>query len=399
MFLDIDRFKSVNDTLGHDAGDCLLQEVARRLVGVLRAGDTVARLGGDEFVLLLPEVKEPADAATVAEKILVAMHQPMDLDGHAVHFSASMGVALYPDDGEDPGALMRNADTAMYRAKSSGRDTVKFFTAEMNETVARLFRYESRMQRALERDEFDVFYQPLVNLRTGDLLGFEALMRWNSAEGPVSPAEFIPVAEESGLILALGDWVLRRACGQAAEWCALAGDRPLVVAVNLSARQFRHPGLVDGVAEVLALSGLAPSSLELEITESTLMDQGGDTLNKLHGLARMGVSLSIDDFGTGYSSLSYLKRFPVHKLKIDQTFVRDICIDRDDAAIVMAIINLAESLGLTTLAEGVENVQQLARLQEAGCRYCQGYYFSPPLPAAAATEFLKRALAVPVPRG
>jgi diguanylate cyclase (GGDEF)-like protein len=383
MFIDIDRFKSINDSLGHAAGDRLLKEVAQRLVATVRSADTVARLGGDEFVVLLADIGEPGDAATVADKLLQSLQASMLLDGHAIHFTASIGVAVHPEDGGDLDALMRNADIAMYRAKAAGRNTTRFFTAEMNKAVIRLFHFESSLRTALEQDQFELHYQPQVDVVAQRVVGLEALLRWNSSDGPIRPDEFIPVAEETGQILEIGDWVLRQACAQAVQWQA-EGRPPVVMAVNLSPRQFRQPGLVDDVRHILADCGLAPQWLELEITESTLMAQTGETMAKLHALSDMGVRLAIDDFGTGYSSLNYLKRFPVNKLKIDQSFVRDIFVDRDDAAIVDAIIRLAQALGLTTLAEGVETAEQLAALVKAGCTHCQGYFFSRPLPAAEA---------------
>lgn len=404
MFLDLDRFKSVNDTLGHQAGDILLRQVAGRLTQAVRAVDTVARLGGDEFVLVLTDIGGATDASLAAEKLLETLAPPINLEGQSVHISGSIGVSLYPDDARDADTLMRNADTAMYHVKSAGRNAVQFFAHEMNQTASRFFRLENQLRQAIEgRDgvgeagqpfrEFEVYYQPLVAVPENRIIGAEALLRWHSPEGDISPAEFIPVAEEAGLILPIGRWVLAQACVQAARWRA-GGYPEFTVAVNLSPRQFRQRDLVAGIRRTLEETGLDPAGLELEITESTLMDQAVATLAKLEELAAMGIRLSVDDFGTGYSSLSYLKRFPVHKLKIDQSFVRDLCVDRDNAAIVTAIIELARNLGLITLAEGVETPEQLQTLLEQGCRLCQGYHFSRPVPVSELEQTLSRGLAV-----
>ena len=380
IFVDLDRFKSVNDTLGHEIGDSLLQEVAVRLSAVPRAEDTVAHLGGDEFVILLTDIEQPVNAERVAEKVLVSLAPVMMAENHALYVTASVGVSIYPDHGIDAAVLMRNADTAMYQAKSEGRNMVKIFAPEMNQAASKLFLIESRLPAALENREFVLHYQPLVDVTTRRLIGVEALIRWCRDDSCVPPDDFIPVSEESGFILQIGEWVLREACRQAVAW-QREGLPPVTVAVNLSARQFRQQSLVEQVSNILAESGLAPQWLELEITESTLMDMAGATLRKLRQLSAMGIRLAVDDFGTGYSSLSYLKRFPMDKLKIDQSFVRDICTDRDDAAIVSAIIDLARNLGIEPLAEGVESEAQLHALQAAGCRLCQCYYFSRPLPA------------------
>lgn len=404
MFLDLDRFKSVNDTLGHQAGDILLRTVAERLSQVVRAVDTVARLGGDEFVLVLTDIGGATDVSLVAEKLLEALAPPINLEGQSVHISGSIGVSLYPDDARDADTLMRNADTAMYHVKSAGRNAVQFFANEMNQTASRFFRLENQLRQAIEGadgvrgtgqpfHEFEVYYQPLVAVPENRIIGAEALLRWHGPEGDISPCEFIPVAEETGLILPIGRWVLAQACAQAVRW--RAGSYPdFTVAVNLSPRQFRQQDLVASIRRTLAETGLDPAGLELEITESTLMDQAAATLAKLEELAAMGIRLAVDDFGTGYSSLSYLKRFPVHKLKIDQSFVRDLCVDRDNAAIVTAIIELARNLGMITLAEGVETPEQLSTLLERGCRLCQGFHFSRPVPASQLEQTLSQGLAV-----
>lgn len=392
IFVDLDRFKSINDTLGHELGDMLLQEAASRLRSTLRMEDTVARLGGDEFVILLSDIESEGQALTVADKLRVALTPVMKLENHAIYVTASIGLSFYPTHGTDAATLMRNADTAMYQAKSAGRDNVKVFTSEMNQEASRFFHIESRLPAALEHREFLLHYQPLVDITTRSVVGLEALIRWETDGNCIPPSEFIPVSEESGFILQIGQWVLREACRQAVTW-QQRGLPPIVVAVNLSARQFRQSDLVKQVISILEEVGLAPSWLELEITESTLMDQAGDTLEKLRQLSAMGIRLAVDDFGTGYSSLGYLKRFPVNTLKIDQSFVRDICTDHDDAAIVSAIIDLSRNLGLEPLAEGVEEEAQLQALQRAGCRLCQGYYFSRPLMPEQVETLLMRGLA------
>ncbi|OIR01674.1 cyclic di-GMP phosphodiesterase Gmr [mine drainage metagenome] len=379
IFLDLDRFKSINDTLGHAVGDQLLKHVAERLRAAVRAVDTVSRLGGDEFVMVLHEIDRPDDAVLVAEKVIAALAQAVEIEGHRLLATPSIGISIYPDDGDEAYALMKNADTAMYHAKASGRNNFQFFTAKMNEEAARLFNLEHRLRGAIERGEFLLYYQPLIDRQKNAVCGMEALVRWQDPErGLISPAEFVPVAEETGLIVPLGLWVLREACRQNSAWQA-QGYPPLPVSVNISPRQFRERGLVDAVRAALAETGQPPGLLELEITESTLMHDADETLDKLRQIAAMGVRLAVDDFGTGYSSLSYLKRFPVHKLKIDQSFVRDLGDDRDDAAIVAAIIALARALGLKVLAEGVETDAQFTALANFGCLEFQGFLFSRPL--------------------
>jgi len=385
LFIDLDRFKNVNDSLGHQIGDRLLQSVAERLTACTRESDTVARIGGDEFVVVVPDLNEQQDAGNVAQKVLEALSRPFRIFGHEVHITPSVGICAYPRDGEDVETLMRNADTAMYHAKGMGRNNYQFFTVEMNAAAQHRLALENDLRRALERSELTLHYQPQLDLQTGDIIGFEALARWRHPErGMVPPSQFIPVAEETGLIDRLGDWVLEQACAQAVEWQA-AGFPHLQVAVNLSAHQFRREEAAESVARVLAQTGLPPARLELEITESVLIQHAEQVLAKFKVLNDMDVQLSLDDFGTGYSSLSYLKRFPIDKLKIDQSFVRDISTDPDDAAIVTAIIAMAHSLGLEVIAEGVETKEQLAFLKLLGCDKAQGYYFSKPLPAE---EFL-----------
>jgi diguanylate cyclase (GGDEF)-like protein/PAS domain S-box-containing protein len=381
LFMDLDRFKTINDSLGHMIGDALLQTVARRLSGALREGDTVSRLGGDEFVVVLPNLDHPKAAEKVALKLIEALAPPIELGGHELRVSASIGISLFPEDGNDTETLLRNADSAMYHAKDMGRNNYQFFLEQMNVTVAERLRLENDLHRALARQEFELHYQPRVSLANGAICGVEALIRWRHPErGLILPEHFIPVAEDTGLIVPIGEWVVRESCRQGKAW-STAGLPPIPVAINLSPRQFRQSDLVDTVSRALEQHGWPSSLLELEITEGVLMQQTSDTLKTLEALHRLGVGLAIDDFGTGYSSLSYLKRFPVDFLKIDRSFVRDIAVDPDDASIVTAIIGLAHSLGLTVVAEGVENAGQLAFIRDAGCDEAQGRHISHPIPA------------------
>lgn len=392
MFIDLDRFKNINDTLGHDAGDQLLVEVAGRLKSILREGDTIARLGGDEFTVILEELEKAEDAALIARKILDVMSNAICLNGHDVFVTPSIGVTIYPLDDTSEDILLRNADTAMYRAKEQGRNGFQFYTVGMNTRTVERLELESKLRKALSNDEFMLYYQPKVNLVDGQLIGAEALIRWEHPDiGMVSPAEFIPLAEETGLIVPIGEWVIKTACSQSATWQAL-GYQPIRIAVNLSARQFTEVDIVRLIVESVIDSKISPLSLEVEITESMLMDDMELSNARLKELKGHGIHVSVDDFGTGYSSLNYLKRFHIDTLKIDQSFVRDITSDPDDAAIASAIIALGKSLRLNVVAEGVETEEQLKFLQAHGCGQAQGYYFSKPLPVAEFTDLLRKQL-------
>jgi diguanylate cyclase (GGDEF)-like protein/PAS domain S-box-containing protein len=389
MFIDLDRFKSINDTLGHAVGDELLRQVAERLNGVVRAVDTVSRLGGDEFIVVLRQIAGPDDAVLVAEKIIGALATPLVLQCHQLRVTPSIGISIFPDDGSGALQLMKNADTAMYHAKARGRNTFQFFAPRMSEEATRFFHLEQQLRRALDGNQLLLHFQPVVDMREQAVCGLEALVRWQHPEqGMMSPAEFIPVAEETGMIVPLGEWVLGEALRQNRRWQE-AGYLPIPVAVNLSPRQFRQRGLVDNVRRLLADAGQPARLLELEITESSLMQDVDEALDKLRQLSAMGVQLVIDDFGTGYSSLNHLKRFPVHKLKIDQSFVRDLGVDWDDGAIVSVIVGLAQALNLETVAEGVETTTQFDMLRNYGCNCFQGYYFSRPLPPDQSERLFK----------
>jgi diguanylate cyclase (GGDEF)-like protein/PAS domain S-box-containing protein len=381
LFIDLDRFKTVNDSLGHPVGDRLLQAVAARLVTCTRSSDTVARIGGDEFVVLLGNLDRPETARHVAQKVLDALSEPVTLDGHELKVTPSVGICAYPHDGKDVETLMRNADTAMYHAKQMGRNNYQFFTQAMNDAAQQRLSLENDLRFAVERGEFTLHYQPQLDLKTGAIVGFEALVRWQHPQrGLVAPGEFITAAEETGLIGPLGEWVLHQACTQARVW-QKAGQPQLQVAVNCSAQQFQREGFVEAVDRVLRETGMPAPRLELEITESVIIHHSDEVNARFQALEDMGVRISIDDFGTGYSSLSYLKRLAIHQLKIDQSFVRDISSDPDDAAIVSAIIAIAHSLDLDVVAEGVETNEQLVFLRSLGCDSGQGFLFSKPLPA------------------
>ena len=383
LFLDLDQFKTVNDSLGHPVGDRLLTEVGARLQGVLREEDVLARLGGDEFVALLTRLPFPEDAAIVAGKMIGALGAPFAVDGHELSVSGSIGIALYPQDAEDVDALLKQADMAMYSAKEAGRNTYRFFQHRMNEQAQQRLVMETALRRAVERDELMLHYQPQVRAGDAVIIGYEALLRWhNPTLGDVSPAQFIPVAEASGLILPIGAWVLRQACVQQVRW-AQAGHRALRVAINISALQFRHHAFEDTLASLLEETRADPACIELEITESALMQAGEEMVSRLHGLRRMGFTLALDDFGTGYSSLAYLKRFPIHRLKIDRSFVKDLPDDAEDCAISTATLSLARDLGMEVVAEGVETDAQRDFLLAGGCHVLQGYLFGKPQPAAA----------------
>ena len=390
VFIDLDRFKIINDTLGHQVGDSLLIEVARRLQGLVRENDVVARLGGDEFVVVLASRSAVRAAAKVGEKILAKLSLPYGLDRHLLRTSPSIGISVYPQDGENIDTLMKRADTAMYHAKEAGGSQFHFYTEKMNRRSQEQLLLENSLHQAIERDEFTLFYQPQADVTSGRLVGAEALIRWRHPErGLVAPAEFIPLAEENGLILPIGEWVLRQVCRQLCAWRD-AGLPPLTVAVNLSARQFRQENLAEAIRKILAETGCDPAAVELEITESTAMEHADESAAVLNTLHRLGLGIAIDDFGTGYSSLSYLKRFPVDKLKIDRSFIMDIPADLNDAAIARAIIQMATSLGLTVVAEGVETQAQRDFLALHGCRLLQGYWYAKPMDAGAFAEFAAR---------
>ncbi|MFZ0470463.1 MAG: EAL domain-containing protein, partial [Thiogranum sp.] len=383
LFVDLDYFKHINDSLGHTIGDQLLRSVADRLVASVRASDTVCRQGGDEFVILLAEIEQPQDAAHIAEKLRAAFAAPHLVDGQELHVTLSIGISVYPDDGGTVDTVMQNADTAMFHAKAGGRNNYQFFRAEMNVRAVRRLAVESSLRRALKEGEFLLHYQPQIDLASGAMIGAEALIRWRDPDlGLVYPGQFVPIAEECGLIVPIGSWVLREACRQVRAWLD-AGLRAVPVSVNISAVEFRHKGFVDGVALILQETGLAPGYLELELTESILMHDAESSTSVLAALKAMGVRLAIDDFGTGYSSLSYLKRFPIDTLKIDQSFVRDIVTDTDDATIVAAVIGMGKNLKQRVIAEGVETPEQLAFLRTQQCDEGQGFHFSHSLPADA----------------
>lgn len=389
MILDLDRFKLINDSLGLDKGDDVLRAVAQRLQQTVRRSDTVARLGGDEFLLLLPGTNGAETAAKVAQKLLDAVRPLLSLDEREVTTTASVGIALFPHDGDNPETLVRNADTALYRAKELGRDNCQFYTTDMNSAAFERLVLETQLRKAIENEEFVLVYQPQVRLDTGAVVGVEALVRWEHPElGVISPGEFIPLAEDTGLILPLGQWVLRTACADVNRWRG-EGFTELRLAVNFSGRQFAREDMVEAVGEALIDTGFDPAGLELELTESVIMRDVEATIGRLRALHDLGIALAVDDFGTGYSSLNYLKRFPIHALKIDRSFINDITNDVNDAAIAEAIIALAKSLGVKAIAEGVETPEQLATLRKYGCQEMQGYLFSRPLPAGEMLALLR----------
>ncbi len=388
LFIDLDRFKTVNDTYGHDVGDRLLKQAAARLSACVRETDTVARLGGDEFTIILPSLRAVPDAEIVARKILDAFSHPFVINDRELFVTASIGVTVAPDDGREPQMLMRNADAAMYRVKDLGRNNVQFFTPALNERIRTRGRIEAQLHRALERGEFALHYQPIVRARSGHLVACEVLLRWtNPRLGAVAPDAFVPLAEETGQIVPLGEWVLAAACRQARLWQEAGGALERIT-VNVSSRQFRGDRLRRAVVQALADSGLAPRALEIEITEGVLLEDLPEVKETLGELDRLGVRISVDDFGTRYSSLSYLKRFPVDTLKIDKSFIRDLVADPDDAKIVAAIIAMGQSLNLEVIAEGVESEDEMAFLRAHGCHLAQGYLWGEPMPAAAFSRLL-----------
>ena len=397
LFIDLDRFKLVNDTLGHRAGDTLLKQAADRLRSCIRGSDTVGRLGGDEFAAILSELSIPSNAGLVAQKIIEVLRQPFDLEGKETYVTASIGITLYPADSASAETLIMNADAAMYRAKEQGRNNYQYFTRDMNERALQRVRLEAALRRALERKEYRLEYQPKVLLATGKICGFEALLRWDSEKGTVGPAEFIPLLEETGLIVPVGEWVLQTACAQIKAW-KNAGLKVPPVSVNLSARQFEQKNLHEAVHRILAETGVDGSLIEFEITESLLMNDPESAARTLSSLKESGVRLSMDDFGTGYSSLGYLKRFPIDKLKIDRSFVHDISTDADGAALTRAIIHLAQNLRLKVVAEGVEAEDQLAFLRANGCDEMQGYLFARPTHPEDCARMLRDGKSLSVPR-
>jgi diguanylate cyclase (GGDEF)-like protein len=389
MFMDLDRFKHINDSLGHPVGDQLLQSVAQRLLACVRHSDTISRQGGDEFVLLLSFIEHAEDAALSAQKMLASISQPHHIDGHDLHINVSIGISIYPDDGRDAETLIKSADTAMYHAKESGRNNYKFFEQGMNDRAVQRQSIEADLRGALERQEFVLYYQPKINLHSGAIVGVEALIRWRHPErGLVLPKQFVSIAEDCGLILPIGRWVLREACLQARIW-QQADLPPITVAVNTSAIEFRDKDFLANIRATLEETCLEPSCLELELTESLLMQDAESSDSVLHALSDMGIKLAIDDFGTGYSSLSYLRQFPIDTLKIDQSFVNQMTSNADDATIVSAVISMGKSLNKHVIAEGVETPEQSAFLLALNCDEGQGCYFGCAMTAEALTSLLK----------
>ena len=398
LFMDVDRFKNINDSLGHGIGDQLLQSVAKRLVECVRHSDSVCRQGGDEFIILLAEIEHAEDAALSAQKVLTALAIPHRIDQHDLYISVSIGICIYPDDGSDATSLIKGADMAMYRTKENGGNDYTFFEQNMNTQAVKKLSTETDLQLALQRQEFVLYYQPKINLQSGEIVGVEALIRWrHPRHGLILPGQFIQIAEDCGLIVPIGAWVLREACKQAKAWQD-SGFPPLPVAVNISAAQFRRKDFLESLARILKDTGLAARYLELELTESVLMQDANVTVSMLKALKAMGAQLAIDDFGTGFSSLSYLKRFPIDTLKIDQSFMHDItkAMDNlDDAALVTAVIGLGKSLNLCVIAEGVETHEQLVFLQNQGCSEGQGFYFSQPVSEKKMTTLLRTDRTIP----
>lgn len=398
LFIDLDHFKTINDAMGHTVGDLVLQEVAERLTGSIRKSDLAARQGGDEFIVVLPNCNREKGAVRVAQKIMEVLEPPVQRSGREFYITASIGVAIYPDDGEDPKALMSNADIALYRAKEQGRNNYQFYNPEMNARALERMELKGLLHKALERGEFLLHYQPQVDASTGRIAGMEALLRWQLPDrGLVSPAEFIPIAEQTGLIVPIGEWVLRTACAQSMAW-QRSGLRAVSLAVNLSALQLKDEQMVGKVDGILKETGMDPGGLELEITESTIMHDIDRAVSVFGSLSSLGVKITVDDFGTGYSSLYYLKKFPLYALKIDRSFVSEITEKQDDAAIATAIVAMAHSLKLKVVAEGVETKEQLEMLRFLGCDLLQGFLFSKPLPAEQAGALLESQKAFQVNR-
>jgi diguanylate cyclase (GGDEF)-like protein/PAS domain S-box-containing protein len=396
MFLDLDRFKHINDSLGHAVGDKLLQSVSKRLTAGVRGSDTVSRQGGDEFIILLAEIAHPEDATTCARKILRSLNACHNIGKQDLYIDASIGISIYPEDGGDADTLIQNADTAMYHAKKKGRNNLEFFKAEMNLKAVERQYLEGALRLAIERQEFLLHYQPKVDLDTGKIMGVEALLRWQQSDrGLLLPSQFVPIAEDCGLILEIDHWVLREACRQSREWSD-AGLPTLRMAVNVSAVEFRHNGFVEGVRKIVWEAGLEPKYLELELTEGVLMEEAESTARVLQELKIMGVHLAVDDFGTGYSSLSYLRRFPIDELKIDQSFIQQITANTGDSTIVSAIISMGRSLKHLVIAEGIETREQMSYLQAQGCPQGQGYLFGRPLAADSFAHLLQKGTIEPI---
>jgi diguanylate cyclase (GGDEF)-like protein/PAS domain S-box-containing protein len=398
VFIDIDNFKHINDTLGHVFGDRILVKVSEYLAHCMRDSDTVARWGGDEFLVITPELQSLDQVEVVVEKIIEELGHPIVIDGREFTTTASLGITGYPDDAENVDELLSHADTAMYQAKSAGKNTYRFYTPDMNVKVSRHLEIEAALRYAIERNELALYYQPMIELGSGKVFGAEALLRWNSSTlGTVPPDQFIPLAEETGLIFSIGNWVIDTACRDAARWLA-EGFPDVRIAINISSRQIRRGDFPDIMRDTLRKYRLAPETVMIEITESLLLDENEDNIRTLDELSRSGLSLSLDDFGTGYSSLSYLKRFPFDEVKIDRSFVRDITTDESDAALCRAIIAMAQSLNLTVIGEGVETREQLDFLTKHGAHYVQGYYFSPAITAEEFLAYLRQANAQPLER-
>ena len=392
LFCDLDRFKVVNDTLGHNVGDDLLKTIASRFKECLRDGDTVARLGGDEFVVLLSDMAKPDDACKIAQKIIDRVAKPLELEGHEVFVTTSIGISVFPEDGQDPTTLLKNADIAMYRAKEEGKNNFQMYSRALDARTADRLILESALRRGLENGELCAHFQAQVDLETNEIIGAEALVRWQNSEmGLVSPADFLPIAEETGLIASIDKWVLRCACEENKRWRDM-GLPPIRVAVNMSDRLFQQADLPQTVDEILQQTGLTADGLELELTEAVVMNDAERALKTLKDLREMGIKLSIDDFGTGYSSLSYLKRYPIHTVKVDRSFVRDITTDPDDAAIIEAIIAMSHKLNLNVVAEGVETTEQQVFLIKQKCDVMQGFLFSRPLPSDEFIELVQKHL-------